>query len=446
MTRRACFFLLSLSVVFSAISAQGRPGNVVYLSFEAAWPVFHALEENVPAAASWPQWVAQRDKDIRARLRHGDETSLVNLVLFGTSFTKQSRITPPVSDPASEDRMRQILDARLNDFVRALATPGNNERLMFARRLLEQELHVKQFLMSALERRLEEEEGYARIVRDARALNDASLEFAARSSLYRSRGLSSDTSLRTNLSVEDALEQLQEKGILKSRITRVALVGPGLDFTDKQGGHDFYRPQTIQPFALMDSLSRLRLAHASDLQMTTFDLSLRVNDHIERLKNSAARGSQYVLQLPLDAQVPWTARLLSYWKKFGGEVGTPATPAAIPAAAGDVKIRAVRVRPELASKLTPVDLNIVLQHVELEESEKYDLIVGTNVFVYYDRLEQGLAMMNIAKMLTPGGLLLSNNALLELPSTRLKSVGYSITVYSDRQEDGDTMVWYRHLP
>jgi hypothetical protein len=46
-------------------------------------------------------------------------------------------------------------------------------------------------------------------------------------------------------------------------------------------------------------------------------------------------------------------------------------------------------------------------------------------------------------MARPGGILLSNNALLELPSTGWRSIGYSKTLYSDRDEDGDTVVWYR---
>jgi hypothetical protein len=46
-------------------------------------------------------------------------------------------------------------------------------------------------------------------------------------------------------------------------------------------------------------------------------------------------------------------------------------------------------------------------------------------------------------MLKPGGLLLSNNALVELPSNGLTSIGYSRTLYSDRDEDGDLIVWYQ---
>jgi chemotaxis methyl-accepting protein methylase len=106
-------------------------------------------------------------------------------------------------------------------------------------------------------------------------------------------------------------------------------------------------------------------------------------------------------------------------------------------------MRAVRVRPAIASLLSPVDLNIVLQRLEVSASEPFDLIIATNILVYYDTFEQSLAMANIERMLRPGGFLLSNNALLELPFSRLHAVDYSTVVYSERQSDGDHIVWYQ---
>ena len=88
-------------------------------------------------------------------------------------------------------------------------------------------------------------------------------------------------------------------------------------------------------------------------------------------------------------------------------------------------------------------MNITAQYLPLSDAERFDLIIGTNVFVYYDRLEQGMAMVSIARMLRPGGTLLSNNALVEVPSTGMRSAGYSRTMYSDRAEDGDVMIWYQ---
>jgi hypothetical protein len=61
-------------------------------------PVLDANRERLPAAlknpdaAKWCAWTVQQDKAIRARLQQGDLDSMVNLLLFGTSFTKQPRI------------------------------------------------------------------------------------------------------------------------------------------------------------------------------------------------------------------------------------------------------------------------------------------------------------------------------------------------------------------
>jgi hypothetical protein len=40
---------------------------------------------------AWPDWVTGHDRDIRGRLLRGDEDTIVNWLLFGTSFTRQPR-------------------------------------------------------------------------------------------------------------------------------------------------------------------------------------------------------------------------------------------------------------------------------------------------------------------------------------------------------------------
>ena len=64
----------------------------------------------------------------------------------------------------------------------------------------------------------------------------------------------------------------------------------------------------------------------------------------------------------------------------------------------------------------------------------FDLVVATNIFVYYGEFEQMLAVVNIARMLRPGGLLLANASLLT-PAPMRPSVGYLDVRYSDRQYD-----------
>jgi hypothetical protein len=84
--------------------------------------------------------------------------------------------------------------------------------------------------------------------------------------------------------------------------------------------------------------------------------------------------------------------------------------------------------------------------MEVQLGQGFDLLIATNIFVYYGVFEQSLAMANVQKMLRPGGFLLSNNALLELPSSGMRSVGYETVQYSERPDDGDHIVWYQRTP
>ena len=220
------------------------------------------------------------------------------------------------------------------------------------------------------------------------------------------------------------------------------MVGPGLDFTDKAEGYDFYPPQTIQPFSVIDSLLRLGLATLPQLSLTTFDLSPRVNQHVEGARRRARAGGAYVLELPRDADAGWRPDLVTYWQQFGDRIGAQTKPLPAPAGADNVQVRAVRVRPSIVLAIASEDLNIVLQRERLPEPQRFDLVVATNVFVYYDAFEQSLALANVAAMLRPGGILLSNNVLAEAPATGMKPAGAATVVYSDRLDDSDHIVWY----
>jgi len=71
--------------------ADGRP--ILDLLQPQLWPV--ELQGRTPAALEsfWPNWVTHEDAAIRARVQAGDEDSIINFLLFGTSFTKQPRAT-----------------------------------------------------------------------------------------------------------------------------------------------------------------------------------------------------------------------------------------------------------------------------------------------------------------------------------------------------------------
>ena len=83
---------------------------------------------------------------------------------------------------------------------------------------------------------------------------------------------------------------------------------------------------------------------------------------------------------------------------------------------------------------------MVLERLELPEDEAFDLVIATNVLVYYGVFEQALAAANIASMLRPGGILLTNTAVLPTPPLE-PSAQYLKVVYTPREYD--ELFWYR---
>src|SRR5688572_4030209 len=129
----------ALVFVSTAVIAQSR------MTFEEAAPVMMALPSNLPIdlrgrstpeiARLWPSWVERHDRTVRGRLARGDEDSLVNFWLYGTSFTAQ----PPAiarASPISASALDDIVKARLRDFLDRVTTSRDDERLEFALRVL----------------------------------------------------------------------------------------------------------------------------------------------------------------------------------------------------------------------------------------------------------------------------------------------------------------------
>jgi SAM-dependent methyltransferase len=475
MTRGIAWIAFAALAAGSFAATTGTAPDVRFIPFSDAKPILEAASDSVPEAlrglageelaAAWPKWVAQRDRDIRARLEQGDEDTLTNFLLFGTSFTREPRVTLAMLDHARakpdkaqnpEQPLPATIRKRAGDLVAAAVAPGQNERLQFAKQVLGRKGYPIEFetarpgavdyLLRHFEEVLREYDRYAELLKAAQMHNDRREELITRSTLFKTRGVSLDTSWQPNLALEQSLAALERKELLApASVRRVAVVGPGLDFTDKEEGYDFYPPQTIQPFAVFDSLVRLGLSTADSLEITTLDLSERVNDHVKRARAGAQAGAGYTIELTLDPAVRWQPDALAYWKDWGGRIGTAVTPIQPPAEVGHIEIRAIRVKPAIVLRILPRDLNVVLERLQFDDPrERFDLVIATNVLAYYDLFEQGLALQNIAPMLRPGGFLLSNDALVEFSGSALHSAGSSTVTYSDRKEDADYINWYQN--
>jgi hypothetical protein len=416
-----------------------------------------------PNAAKWSAWTLQQDKAIRARLQQGDLDSMVNLLLYGTSFTTQPRIKVEALTEASK---AGILRARVDDLVAGLRNPGDNERLTFLNGLLRSQGidpsspgETGVFIYNNLQRVLQEMATFAKRAEEAKRLTqpaqpdavpDPAAIFNWRPGLFQERGVSLDTSIFPNFSIEQALRDLKKRGVLRQgQVARVAVIGPGLDFIDKNenASYDYYPQQTLQPFALYDSLVRLGLARANGVSMSIFDISPRVIDHIQRARERARKNvpnTGYVIQLPREVAPPWPADLVAFWRSLGDRVGTevaPITPPSTfqgPNGGQSLDTRAVRIRPEVVLRLQPVDLNIVLERMNLAEADRFDLMVGTNIFIYYDAFERSLALESAGAMLKRGGLLLTNDKLPEVPGGSMRLGGVT-----DVQYNRDAVGWYR---
>jgi SAM-dependent methyltransferase len=443
----------------------------VFTSYASVKPVLDQPGDVLPAElrnpneAKWSAWSQRQDKAIRARLQQGDLDSMVNLLLYGTSFTRQPRIKVEAFTEASK---AGILRARVDDLVAGLRSPGDNERLIFLNGLLRSQGinpsspgETGVFLYNNLQRVLQEISALAKRDEEAQrlvkpdvikpdggksdAVADPSAIFNWRPGLFRDRGVSLDTGIFPNFSIEQALRDLKKRGVLREgQVARVAVIGPGLDFSDKNedASYDYYPQQTLQPFALYDSLLRLGLAKSKAVSMSIFDISPRVIDHIQRARERARMNTGYVLQVPREVtrradQDPWPADLIAYWRALGDRVGAEVAPITPPNVFQGLETRAVRIRPDVVLNLQPVDLNIVLERSKLPEADRFDLIVGTNIFIYYDAFERSLALENAGAMLKRGGLLLTNDKLPEVPGGAMRLGGVT-----DVQYQHDSIGWY----
>jgi len=429
-----------------------------FLGFEQVGPLlkncrlplpkgFGGLEEEA-IRREWPAWARNRDLEIRSRLLRGEEDSLVNFVLFGVSFTDQPRIVP--DDTASVESATRLFQTRVQDFVEGVAAPGTNERLLWLKSLTSrgfstatpsERQRLGRYVLENISRYFKEQDQFRANLNETLRTSDATTAFSARSELYQDRGLSVDTDFRPNYAIQQALLAMKRQGKLTA-VRRAAIIGPGLDFADKNYGFDYYPLQTLQPFALIDALVRLKLAHTSDLHLTIFDISSQTLDHLARAIRLARSKQPYTVQLVLDRTRSWNRDVLGYWHEFGNQLGVPVDPVPPPPGVRNVDSRAVRVRPEIVGAMEPRTLNPVLQHLDLSADQRYDLVVATNVFIYYSAFEHVLALLDIESMLAPRGVFLSNDLLQACPGVTLRSTGNITVAYSDRASDSDRIEIY----
>ena len=421
--------------------------------FATAKPVLEALASELPPQlrepneGKWKAWAQHEDDVVRARLEQGALDSMINLLLFGTSFTTQPRVI------TMRDFEDPVVQARVTDLLEALRNPGNNERIIFLRNLLRSRgvdpnssvgsEKTKNFVLENLRRVVQEQNTIRKQFDQAGSESNQEVGLSERSRVFRDRGISVDTTILSSFGIDGALRDIKERAVLpKGSITRVAVIGPGLDFTDKGFGYDFYPLQTLQPFAVYDSLLRLGLGEAGKIDLIAFDISQEVLEHLRRARDRAENGENYVVQLPRESW-PWAPEAVQYWRSFGSEIGTPVAPIQPPPALEGLETRAVAIRPEVVLSCKPVDLNVVFEQFDRSATRPFDLIIATNVFLYYDTFEQALALRNISTLLKPGGFFLTNDWLPHVHQIPMRSTGYTPVRYGESGDWGDNVFWWQ---
>jgi hypothetical protein len=235
---------------------------------------------------------------------------------------------------------------RTRDFLAALERPSSNPRMQWWQAHLARDRRNEKVLQAAW---------------------DDAWQFL-RSMQYQARGHSSDTSLAPAYSVWNAL------GIIRAldgnrRLDRVLIIGPGVDFAPRTGFREELPPQSYQPVLTAQSILRLGLSDPQHLEVVCVDVNPRV---LALLHRSGP------LQLPHEVgNADYDA-----WLRDIGKSTTYN-----------------RVRGER--------LNIVTERLAREQ---FDLIIATNVLVYFDAAELPLALANIAAMLRPRGYFVHNEA------------------------------------
>jgi len=421
-------FVLCLLFIFHVPRGWSQtPPKPVFISLAEARATLAAYRESLPEElrgvapldeTAWLKWIQQSDHEVRKRLDQGQEDTLSNLVRFGVTFTKEYRINDEYLPKYGQSSLvNAFAENRANDLVRALASPQAREGFREMRAFVEKQgysfrtpaerLRVKKYLLANLAR-----------LRDdfVKAHSEEARE--NRWQAFKERGLSLDTNLWPDYNIDAHLRAMVQQGRLKpGSVHRVAVVGPGLDFVNKQEGYDLYPPQTTQPFAVLDTLFRLKLADPATVELYTLDISSDVNLHIQQIRERAASGKSYPLQLPWYSAGRWTeefrGKFVSYWQNLGSTIGRPISAVKMPEGAEGIEIRSIEVRPDIVQRVTPRDLNIVYQRLEMAPEERFDLIVGTNVFIYYGAFEQSLVRANVTTMLKPSGFLLSSEKLAD---------------------------------
>lgn len=385
-------------------------------------PLHRRLEVRGITSAAFPSYLKNLRETNARRVREGDLDHLVFYLLQSTRFTKLPPIEPALSakelvDALPVEKRKAFLSdpsvgrphvpgsvrARISALLQTFERPSGDARLTYFRDLVSS---------SFADPRGREPLLASEYLRAMRFVYEK--EFVAQRSprpqetvaeLYRTRGLSTDTSVEAGYLVYQGLAILKALEPTR-RIRRVLIVGPGLDLAPRTALDEEGPPQSYQPWTVIDALLSLELSRADDLIVVGTDINRRVVDHLRR-----ARAHPPVLTLASEIRTSDAVTVSDDFREYFRRVGSATAENAAnarPQASGNGQLRkTIRIRPEVAATVQAETLDIVTERLD---GPPFDLAIATNILPYFDDVQLMLALSNVAAMLAPGGVLLHNEA------------------------------------
>lgn len=372
---------------------------------------------------NFPAFLDAIQRKTANRERDGEFDHLIYYVLQSQQFTTHAKIEPALSAyefvhslPAGERekylasetyfspsaKTPKPVESRLKMFLQRLPQSQSDERMRY----------FKQFLANnraaSLERLANE---YARAMKFlyrkeflTRSFANPSDVAAYVASLYQERSHSTDTQIEANYALSQALATIKAS-VPVTRLNRVLIVGPGLDFAPRTDLMDVFGPQCYQPFAVADALLSLQLATRSTLQIHCVDINDRVVAFLHDFPSRKNQTLTIFSGLANDQNHQLTEEYQAYFRGFGTFIGKEAVAPADTILPNHLR-RSVQIDAAIASDISADRLNIITQRYG--SAPDYDLVIVTNVFPYFSDMELPLALTNIAAMMKPGGYLLHN--------------------------------------
>lgn len=379
-------------------------------------PLHKRLSGHDLSATSFDAFIDRTSRRNAARVTAGDLDHLVFYLLQSTSFTKLPPIEPALSAKAlvdslsASDRVAFLDNGKVDQsrvpapvreraaaFDRALDSTSKDPRLSYFRELARTALPKKEREAALLREYLR---AMKFVYEKEFVAPKSSSPAAAIADLYRTRGLSTDTAVEAGYLVHQGLAVV--KALEPSRrITRVLIVGPGMDLAPRTALDEAGPPESYQPWAVIDALLSLKLSDVGELQVVAADINPRVVAHLER-----ARSSPPTLTLFTQLRESGGVTLTPDYKEYFGQLGQ-----ALAGGKQSAEVKGGHLRKTFtvgaapARALTAASLDVVTQRLT---DAPFDLVIATNILPYFDDVELMLAMSNVAVMLAPQGVFLHN--------------------------------------